>query len=123
MYNGAEMPSVIGGVLRLSQRVVQLVLEQAKERKMLDILGSSGASVASELRYSLTEKGRTWATEALAQNQYLGPAPVPLSAFAEWIQRQRITNERVDRAAIVVACALSCTSSRAVAPSRVRTVK
>ena len=38
MYNGAEMPSQIGGVLKLPQRVVQLVLEQAKERKMLDVL-------------------------------------------------------------------------------------
>jgi hypothetical protein len=100
MYNGAEMPSVIGGMLKLPQRVIQLVLEQAKERKMIDILGASGASVASELRYSLTEKGRQWAVDAFAQNQYFGPAPVPLAALVERIQRQRITNERVDRAAI-----------------------
>ena len=64
MYNGAEMPSVIGGMLKLPQRVVQLVLEQAKERKMIDMLGASGASVASELRYTLTEKGRQWAVDA-----------------------------------------------------------
>jgi hypothetical protein len=100
MYNGAEMPSIIGGMLKLPQRVVQLVLEQAKERKMIDILGSSGSSVASELRYSLTEKGRQWAADAIQQNQYFGPAPVPLSAMVERIQRQRITNERVDNAAI-----------------------
>src|SRR4051812_14040687 len=81
MYSGAEMPSVIGGILKLPQRVVQLVLEQAKERKMLDILGSTGAFAASELRYTLTEKGRQWAVDALAQNQYLGPAPVPLAAL------------------------------------------
>ncbi len=100
MYNGAEMPSVIGGMLKLPVRVVQLVLEQAKERKMIDILGSSGNSVASELRYALTEKGRQWAADAIAQNQYFGPAPVPLAAFVERIQRQRITNERVDRESI-----------------------
>jgi len=100
MYNGAEMPSVIGGMLKLPVRVVQLVLEQAKERKMIDILGAAGGSVASELRYALTEKGRQWAADAIAQNQYFGPAPVPLSAFVERIQRQRITNERVDREAI-----------------------
>ena len=61
MYNGAEMPSVIGGVLKLPQRVIQLVLEQAKERKMIDVLGSTGTFAASELRYTLTEKGRQWA--------------------------------------------------------------
>ncbi len=103
MHSGAEMPSVIGGILKLPQRVIQLVLEQAKERKMLDVLGSTGASVASELRYTLTEKGRQWAADALAQNQYLGPAPVPLAALVERIQRQRITNERVDQAAIEMA--------------------
>ncbi len=43
MYGGAEMPSVIGGILKLPQRVIQLILEQMKERKMLDVLGSSGA--------------------------------------------------------------------------------
>ncbi len=100
MYSGAEMPSVIGGVLKLPQRVVQLVLEQAKERKMLEILGSTGTFAASELRYNLTEKGRQWAIDATAQNQYLGPAPVPLAAYVERIQRQRITNERVDRASV-----------------------
>jgi hypothetical protein len=100
MYNGAEMPSVIGGMLKLPVRVIHLLLEQAKERKMIDILGASGESVTSELRYALTEKGRQWAADAMAQNQYLGPAPVPLSAFVERIQRQRITNERVDRASI-----------------------
>ncbi len=103
MYSGAEMPSVIGSMLKLPQRVIQLVLEQAKERKMLDILGASGASVASELRYALTEKGRQWAVDAMAQNQYLGPAPVPLAAFVERIQLQRITNERVDHAAVEAA--------------------
>jgi hypothetical protein len=97
MYGGAEMPSVIGGVLKLPQRVIQLVLEEAKERKLLDVLGSAGGSVASEMRYALTEKGRQWAADALAQNQYVGPAPVPLEAFIERIQRQRITNERVDK--------------------------
>ena len=50
----------------------------------------------SELRYALTEKGKQWAQEALAQNQYVGPAPVSLAAFSERMQRQRITNERVD---------------------------
>lgn len=100
MYNGAETPSGIGNILKLSTRIIQLILEQAQERKMVDILGSAGGGLASELRYSLTEKGRQWAVDALAQNQYFGPAPVPLAAFVERIQRQRITNERVDREAI-----------------------
>jgi len=101
MYSGnAETPSAMGELLKLPPRCVQLLLEQAKERKLLDVLGAAGQGTVAELRYALSEKGKQWATDALGQNQYVGPAPVSLSAYCERIQRQRITNERVDRAAI-----------------------
>ena len=106
MYSGSvETPSRLADVLKLPPRIVQLIIDEAQERKLLDILGSVGASAASELRYVLTEKGKQWALEALGQNQYIGPAPVSLAAYNERIQRQRITNERVDRAAIDAAFA------------------
>ena len=73
MYSGAEMPSVIGGILKLPQRVVQLVLEQVKERKMLDVLGSAGAFAASELRYTLTEKGRNGRSMPSRRTSISGP--------------------------------------------------
>ena len=100
MYAGsAETPSLIANLLRLPHRVVQLLLEQAQERKLLDVLGAANGGVG-ELRYVLAEKGRRWAMDAMAQNQYVGPAPVSLAAYTDRILRQRITNERVDRAAI-----------------------
>jgi predicted ATPase with chaperone activity len=48
------------------------------------------------LRYSLSEAGKAVAHEALAQSQYLGPAPVPLEAYQEQLKKQRITNEALD---------------------------
>ena len=101
MYSvGLETPSALGSALKLPHRVIQLLVEQATERKLLGALGATGASMIAELRYALTEKGKQWAVEALNQNQYVGPAPVPLTDLSERILRQRITNERVDRAAI-----------------------
>ena len=101
MYaGGAETPSMIGEVIKLPVRVVQLIIEQAQERKLLDVLGAAGNFAMAELRYTLTEKGKQWAQDALGQNQYVGPAPVSLAAYTERIHRQRITNERVDRAAL-----------------------
>jgi hypothetical protein len=101
MYaGGAETPSAIAEVLKLPNRVVQLVLEQAQERKLLEVLGAAGLRVTAELRFSLTEKGKQWAADALTQSQYVGPAPVTLEDYSERIMRQRITNERVDRDAI-----------------------
>ena len=39
MYNGAEMPSAIGGVLKLPQRIIQLVLEETDGLKMVPTNG------------------------------------------------------------------------------------
>jgi len=100
MHAGAEEPSKIGGILKLPARVMQSVLEEAKERKLVDVLGATGSFATSEMRFALTEKGRKWAADALSHNHYVGPAPVPLHAFVERIQRQRITNERVDKEAV-----------------------
>ena len=101
----AETPSAVADILKVPMRIVQQLFESAKERKLLEVLGAAGLRVNAELRFALTEKGKQWAAEALNQNQYVGPAPVPLADFIERIERQRITNERVDREAIVAAFA------------------
>jgi hypothetical protein len=77
---------------------VQLLIEQAQQRKLLDVLGASDGH--SEVRYILGEKGKRWAIDALEQNQYVGPVPVSLASYIDRIQRQRITNERIDRETI-----------------------
>ncbi len=106
MYSGSsDTPSKISEVIKLPPRTIQLLIEKAQERKLLDILGAANASAGAELRYLLTEKGKQWALEALGQNLYVGPAPVSLAAYTERIQRQRITNERVDRASVDAAFA------------------
>jgi hypothetical protein len=99
MYAGAaDTPSSIGKFLKLASRPVQLLIEQAQQRKLLDVLGAPDGN--SEVRYVLGEKGRHWAMDALEQSQYVGPVPVSLVSYIERIQRQRITNERIDRSAI-----------------------
>ncbi|HEY3637993.1 MAG TPA: hypothetical protein VGK90_07545 [Rhizomicrobium sp.] len=101
MYaNSLETPSMVIEQLKLPPLAVQQLLEQAKERKLVDVLGSSGVRAVSELRYTLTERGKQWAQEAMALNQYIGPAPVPLSAYVDRVARQAIANERVDRKSI-----------------------
>ena len=101
MYtSSAETATAIADTIKLSNRLVQLLLDQAAERKLLEALGSVSVRIGADMRYALTEKGKAWATEALIQNQYVGPAPVSLSAYCDRIHRQRITNERVDREAI-----------------------
>ncbi len=101
MYaTNAETPSKLSDTLKLTNRVVQLIIEQANERKLLDVRGAESGYPLSEPRYGLSEKGKRWAMDALAQNQYVGPAPVPLGDYADRIRRQRIGNEHVGKAAI-----------------------
>jgi len=101
MYSsGVETPSMISNLLKLPPLAIQQLLDQAKDRKLLDVLGAVGLRAVSELRYSLTERGKQWAQEAMTLSQYIGPAPVPLKSYCERVERQRISNERVDRGAI-----------------------
>ncbi|MCW5772684.1 MAG: hypothetical protein KIT16_13660, partial [Rhodospirillaceae bacterium] len=101
MYAGAaETPSGLANFLKLPHRCIQLIIEQAQERKLLETLGAAGSADLAEVRYALGEKGRRWALDALGQNQYIGPVPVSLPAYIDRIRRQRITNERVDRPSI-----------------------
>ena len=101
MYaNGVETPSMMADLLKLPPLTMQQLLDQAKDRKLVDVLGSTGVRAVSELRYTLTDKGKQWAQDAMALNQYIGPAPVPLATYSERVRRQSIANERVDRPAI-----------------------
>jgi predicted ATPase with chaperone activity len=100
MYaSGLETPSQFCQLLKLPQRAVLDLLEDATQHQLLSVLGSAH-SANSELRYALTTAGMEWAHSAMRQNEYVGPAPVPLAAFREQILRQRITNEMIDQPAI-----------------------
>lgn len=92
-----ETASQICEELKLSNVIVNALLEDAVDKRLVEILGASGLSAHSEYRYALTGKGREWAIEALGQCQYVGPAPVSLDDYTEQILKQRITNERIDQ--------------------------
>ena len=82
--------------LKLPANLVQKLLDEAVQRQLVQALGAQARGIVSYIRYSLSERGRTVALEALNQNQYLGPAPVPLDRFQQQVSRQRITNEALD---------------------------
>jgi hypothetical protein len=85
--------------MRLPRRVLQQLVESAIH---LRYIGATGATsdLALSTHYALTEAGRNAAREALDQNVYLGPAPVPLANYQDQIQKQRITNEMLEDATL-----------------------
>ncbi|MBV9859965.1 MAG: ATPase [Alphaproteobacteria bacterium] len=86
--------------LKLSQRVIEQILDDAAHQNYIQARGSVAGGVGTSIRYALSDQGRTAAKEAFEQNAYLGPAPVSLAAYQEQVQRQRIANEMLDAEAL-----------------------
>src|SRR5260370_26192890 len=82
--------------LKLPRRVVQQLLDEAVQQRLVQAIGAAPGGLALSIRYALSETGRLMAKEALEQNLYLGPAPVSLMAYHEQIESQRIGNEQLD---------------------------
>lgn len=93
-----ETPSRLAAEMHLPRTIMATLLKGATDRKLVEGLAQTdGSGGLAEGRYTLTRLGREWATDALEQSSYFGPAPVPYRAFVERVMRQRITNERVSR--------------------------
>jgi predicted ATPase with chaperone activity len=92
---GCETVLDLANRIKLPRLVVQQLLDEAGQQKLVQAMGAS-SSLGLSIRYALTEMGRNAAKEALDQNLYVGSAPVPLSAYTEQIETQRIANELLD---------------------------
>lgn len=93
-----ETPSALADALKLSGTMVNKLLTDAKDRKLVEPMGNvpgQNTGMVGELRYTLSATGRTLVAEAMENSQYFGPAPVSLAAYQQRIERQRITNERI----------------------------
>ncbi len=86
--------------MKLRSNLVQQLVDDAVHRQYIQALGQVTRGIVNYIRYSLSERGRTAALEAMNQNLYLGPAPVTLQAFQDQVRRQRITNEVLDATAL-----------------------
>src|SRR5438270_454678 len=92
---GCETVLDLANRIKLPRLVVQQLLDEAAQQKLVQAMGAS-SSLGLSIRYALSEMGRNAAKEALDQNLYVGPAPVSLSAYTEQIAIQRMSNELLD---------------------------
>ncbi len=79
--------------VKLSVQIVEELVGDLKKQALIQIPGSRGRLV---LRHDLTSEGKQRASDALAFSAYVGPAPVPLSVFAEQVEKQSVTHEQID---------------------------
>jgi hypothetical protein len=100
MYSeNLETPSQIADATCLPSGIVNALLKDAQDRKLVEAVGQAagGMGALAEMRYALTRAGREWAVDAMEQSSYFGPAPVSFEAYRDRIMLQRITNEWVSR--------------------------
>ncbi len=101
MHGGSVDTAVkLADVLKLPQRLIQILLEEASAAKLVEALGVVRTLTGALPRYGLSARGREWAQQAFEQNSYIGPAPVPLSDYVSRIQRQAIGEERLPAEAV-----------------------
>jgi hypothetical protein len=77
--------------------VAQELIEITRDYKMIETLGSSRLDDSNNLRYKLTDIGRTAALDALAQSEYFGAVPVPLEAYKRQVEAQSIRDASVTK--------------------------
>jgi predicted ATPase with chaperone activity len=94
--------------LAIPEHLVEVLIEYLKQQKYLDVsprdvLHPSPGHLATEIRYTLPGLGKENAREQLEFNSYVGPAPVSLEDYWDWVELQtiqqvQITEERIREA-------------------------
>src|SRR4029078_9794461 len=73
MYvSGLELQSAIIDALKLPHPVAVDLIERARVNQLLSPLSAVGANGLADMRYTLSDRGRHWAGEALNQSRYVG---------------------------------------------------
>ena len=86
--------SEISDQMKLSQRIVESLLESLKKQRLVEITGTADNN-ALILKYVLTGKGKERAVEVLKHSEYIGPVPVPLAAYQAQVEKQAVANEQI----------------------------
>ena len=74
--------------------VIDQVLDYLRREHLCEVKGSSGFG-ESAYQYTISEEGRDRARELMDQNQYSGPAPVPLEAYTRMVQSQSLSGQTI----------------------------
>ncbi len=81
---GRELSERLG----LKFSLIEGIIDLFKQQHLIQAKKSLGMG-SSTVLFALTETGRNQARECLENNQYAGPAPVPLYQYTHVVRRQR----------------------------------
>ena len=84
LYVGEATGHVLADRLRLPYGAIEALIERLRAERLAEVRGAFGTGSAS-YRYALTDLGRDRARQYLDDNAYIGPAPVPLAAYVDYM--------------------------------------
>jgi hypothetical protein len=82
--------------MRVAFAMLEPLVERARAERLVEVKGASGSGSAA-FRYALTDLGRDRGRQYLDQNQYVGPVPVPLSAYVAYMKELADVRGYIDR--------------------------
>jgi hypothetical protein len=82
--------------MRLPYTVLDAMIQHARVEKLIEVRGASGTGSAG-YRYVLTDLGRDRAMQFLDVNGYVGPAPVPLTQYTDYVRASMAARPWIDR--------------------------
>ena len=84
--------------LALAGGIVESVLNFMRTEARVEVRPGQGSKTG--LAYTLTDRGRVTALDAMMRSGYLGPAPVPVKRYAEIVRAQTIHKQTVTQDAM-----------------------
>jgi predicted ATPase with chaperone activity len=96
LYAGELSGTTLADNLRLPYVLLEHLVDHVRAEKLVEVRGSAGTGTAS-YRYALTDFGRDRAHQYLEANSYIGPAPVPVAQYCDYVRKVRDNRGYLDR--------------------------
>src|SRR5262245_49966556 len=96
LFNGEASGHLIADRMRLPYSILEPLIERLRAEQLIEVRGASGSGTAA-FRYALTDLGRSRARQFLDISEYVGAAPIPLSAYISYMKELRDSRGYIDR--------------------------
>jgi predicted ATPase with chaperone activity len=96
---GPSTGSELAALLRLPFPLFDELLHELQQRRLVEVRGAAGMARAS-YTFDVTHAGEERALASATATQYVGPAPVPLEQYREWVWRQSVHDVNLSREVI-----------------------
>ena len=95
-FAGRPPARALAEQMALSFSVAEELITFMRQEQTIEVVGSVGVGEQA-YQYSLTERGRRKAEEALKRSQYVGPTPVPFANYIDVVHNQSVSTMHIDR--------------------------